>query len=294
MPPGPIDDLIQSERLPDAYRATVDTYYAPLSHDVAALRQRMGRGLVLGICGAQGSGKSTAALFLKALLEDQGLRVAIISLDDVYLTHDARQHLAATVHPLLQTRGVPGTHDVDLGVDTMTRLIHAGAGDRTPLPRFDKAQDTQMPRNQWPVFEGPADVVIFEGWCVGARPQSDEALATPINALERDEDADGRWRGYVNGKLAQDYGSLFGLIDMLVFLRAPSFECVYDWRKKQERKLADKVRHTGGATRIMNDAELKRFIMHYERLTRHILSTMPGYADVVFELNERQQIIKRV
>src|SRR5690606_5606704 len=125
----------------------------------------------------------------------------IISLDDVYLTHDARQHLAATVHPLLQTRGVPGTHDVDLGVDTMTRLIHAGAGDRTPLPRFDKAQDTQMPRNQWPVFEGPADVVIFEGWCVGARPQSDEALATPINALERDEDADGRWRGYVNGKL---------------------------------------------------------------------------------------------
>jgi D-glycerate 3-kinase len=137
-------------------------------------------------------------------------------------------------------------------------------------------------------------VVIFEGWCVGARPQSDEALATPINALERDEDADGRWRGYVNGKLAQDYGSLFGLIDMLVFLRAPSFECVYDWRKKQERKLADKVRHTGGATRIMNDAELKRFIMHYERLTRHILSTMPGYADVVFELNERQQIIKRV
>lgn len=294
MPSGRIDDLIKSERLPDAFRATVNTYYAPLARDVADLRQRKSQGLVLGLCGAQGSGKSTAALFLQALLEDHDLRVAVLSLDDLYLTRQARAHLAATVHPLLQTRGVPGSHDVALGIDTMTRLLQAAPGDFTPLPRFDKAQDTQSRRHQWPVFEGPADVVIFEGWCVGAQPQSPDALASPINELERDEDANGYWRQYVNDKLAQDYLSLFRLIDYLVFLRAPSFDCVYDWRTKQERKLADKVRDTGSPTRVMNDAELKRFIMHYERLTRHILQTMSSYADVVFELDEDQRIVKRV
>lgn len=287
-----VNDLIAGERLPAEFRQTVDAYYVPLAAKIIELHRHMARPVVIGICGSQGSGKSTAAVFLKALLEEQAnLSTAILSLDDLYLPHEARQRLAADVHPLLRTRGVPGTHDVALGREVIEKLTTAAPDDITRLPRFDKANDTVAPREEWPAFKGRADVVIFEGWCVGARTQRADALIEPINDLERMEDKDGRWRRYVNDKLAGEYVNLFSLLDYLVFLRAPSFDCVYAWRAKQERKLAEKVEHTGIATRVMNDAELQRFIMHYERLTRHILETMPGYADVVFTLDHEQRIV---
>lgn len=286
-----IDDLIAAERLPAEFRQTVDAYYVPLAVKIIELHRHMARPVVIGICGSQGSGKSTMAVFLKALLEEQAnLNTAVLSLDDLYLSHEARQRLAADAHPLLRTRGVPGTHDVALGREVIEKLTTAAPDDITRLPRFDKANDTVAPREEWPAF-GRADVVIFEGWCMGARAQHPDELVDPINDLERREDADGRWRRYVNDKLAGEYVNLFSQLDYLVFLRAPSFDCVYDWRAKQERKLAEKVKRTGIATRMMNEAELRRFIMHYERLTRHILDTMPGYAEVVFTLDQKQNIV---
>ncbi len=287
-----IDDLIAAERLPAEFRQTVDAYYVPLAVKIIELHRHMARPMVIGICGSQGSGKSTAAVFLKALLEEQAnLNTAVLSLDDLYLSHEARQRLAADAHPLLRTRGVPGTHDVALGREVIEKLTTATPDDITRLPRFDKANDTIVPHDQWPAFKGRAGVVIFEGWCVGARAQYPDKLVDPINDLERQEDADGRWRRYVSDKLAGEYVNLFSLLDYLVLLRAPSFDCVYTWRAKQERKLAEKVERTGIATRTMNDAELRRFIMHYERLTRHILDTMPGYAEVVFTLDQKQNIV---
>lgn len=287
-----VDDLIAGERLPAEFRQTVDAYYVPLAAKIIELHRHMARPVVIGICGSQGSGKSTAAVFLKSLLEEQAnLNTAVLSLDDLYLSHEARQRLAADVHPLLRTRGVPGTHDVMIGCEVIEKLITAAPDDITRLPRFDKANDTVAPREEWPAFKGRTDVVIFEGWCVGVRAQRADALIEPINDLERKEDADGRWRRYVNDKLAGEYVNLFSLLDYLVLLRAPSFDCVYTWRAKQERKLAEKVERTGITTRAMNGAELRRFIMHYERLTRHILDTMPGYAEVVFTLDQKQNIV---
>lgn len=287
-----IDDLIAAERLPAEFRQAVDAYYIPLVARIIDLRRHMARPIVVGICGSQGSGKSTAAVFLKALLEAHAnLNTAVLSLDDLYLSHETRQQLAAEAHPLLQTRGVPGTHDVALGCEVIEKLSTAAPDDVTRLPRFDKANDTVAPCEEWPAFKGRADVVIFEGWCVGARAQRADALINPINDLERMEDKDGRWRRYVNDKLAGEYVNLFSRLDYLVFLCAPGFDCVYDWRAKQERKLAEKVKPSDAAARVMNDAELRRFIMHYERLTRHIMDEMPGYADVVFNLDANQSII---
>ncbi|MGA8203697.1 MAG: hypothetical protein WB812_04205, partial [Woeseiaceae bacterium] len=139
---------------------------------------------------------------------------------------------------------------------------------------------------QWPRVEVPVDVVLFEGWCVGARPQDAAALAEPVNALEAGEDAGAVWRRAVNEHLGSDYASLFDRLDMLVMLRIPSFDKVREWRGLQEQKLRERSRSADG----LSDAGLRRFIRHYERLTRHMLATMPAYADVVIDIDEHHGV----
>lgn len=255
----------------------------------AFLRQRLAgtprRPFVLGICGAQGSGKSTLADGLAARLAASGLRVTVLSLDDLYLTREERQALARDIHPLLATRGVPGTHDVELGLSVLDRLAQGG---RTLLPRFDKATDTRHPDGVW--VEGPVDVVLFEGWCIGAKPQNGGELVTDVNGLEHDLDGDGRWRRYVNNALAGPYQRLFARLDALVLLAAPDFSIVRDWRIEQEESLRQKLRREGRPTdTTMTDAQVANFIQFYERLTRHILTEMPGRADLVIHLDADRQ-----
>ena len=232
---------------------------------------------VLGICGAQGSGKSTLSEGLAAHLEGEGLKVALLSLDDLYLAPEAR---SVDISPLFATRGVPGTHDVTLGERIFANLK---AGQPTRLPRFDKANDRPFTEENWPEITAP-DVVIFEGWCVGARPQADEALITPVNDLEREDD--GAWRQAVNEALKGPYATLFRHIDRLILLAAPGFEIVRDWRIEQENALRARLSAEGRTgAKVMNDAEVGRFIQYYERLTRHILQTMPAYADLTLQLD---------
>jgi D-glycerate 3-kinase len=275
---------VAAEALPDRYVEIFAEAYAPLARRIAGMAAAQGPGLVIGLCGAQGSGKSTLAGALKAWLEGEGLSAVAVSIDDFYLPREDRQRLGAEVHPLLATRGPPGSHDPALAIETLARLGRPGP---TPVPSFDKAHDTRRPAAQWPVATGPVDVILFEGWCVGARPQADAALEPPINALERDEDADGVWRSYVNSALAGGYQRLFDRLDLFVLLAAPSFEVVLDWRIEQERKLKARLAREGRDPALtMDEAALRRFVAHYERLTRHILAEAPGRADVVISLSE--------
>ncbi|MEP7313356.1 MAG: kinase [Pseudomonadota bacterium] len=282
-----IDGFLQRERLPQSYRDTIRDICGPLAATIErAAEHASGNGggtLQVGLCGAQGSGKSTLAAALVELLRADGLAAASLSIDDFYLTHAARSDLARSVHPLLQTRGVPGTHEVPLALATLGALRRPGV---IALPAFDKQVDDRRATIDWPRVAGPLRVTLLEGWCVGARPEADTALAQPLNTLESDEDPDGRWRGYVNRCLAGNYQQLFGELDLLLLLQAPSFDVVYGWRLEQERKLRARVAATGGdVSRVMDDAGVARFISHYERITRHILAEMPARADVVIELD---------
>lgn len=273
---------LQNHRIPEASAETLARVFLPLATWVAA---KKGDGLlIIGINGAQGSGKSTLCDFLRLILEQcHDQRVAVLSIDDLYLTRAERQALASEVHPLLITRGVPGTHDVELGLATLNRLRAAAESDLTPLPAFDKASDDRRPAKDWPVFRGRPDIILFEGWCVGATPQPEAALREPVNALEREEDADGRWRSYVNRRLETDYRRLFAELDRLFFLRVPDMDRVLEWRSLQEQKLAA----TAGAGRhVMDAAAIRRFVMHYERLTRHNLADLPARADLTLNLTD--------
>lgn len=237
-----------------------------------------GEPILVGLAGAQGSGKSTMGPRVALRLEDAGLRAAVLALDDFYLTRAERAQLARTVHPLLATRGVPGTHDIALLTRTVERLL---AGDDARVPRFDKATDDRALEAR--KIAEPVDVVILEGWCIGARPQPEAVLADPVNDLERREDAGERWRTWVNDRLATDYAALFDRLALRILLCAPSFDVVVRWRTEQERQLL-----SGG----MGTPAIKRFIDHYERITRWMLQDEP--ADLVIDLDADRMPTVRV
>lgn len=276
-----------------------ESIYVPLGAWLYQRRLQQDGPLVVGINGAQGAGKSTLFNLIEVILsEGFGQRVVGFSLDDLYKTRAQREKLSEAVHPLLMTRGVPGTHDVQLGIDIIHSLIKGDAEQPTKIPVFDKSTDDRCQTAVWQEWVGPADVIVFEGWCVGAMAQTQDALDVPINTLERNEDVSGEWRQYVNEQLAGRYQQLFGMIDTLVMLKVPSMEAVFEWRSLQEKKLAERVKYifdTQQPTdhlRIMNEQEIERFIQHYERLTRTMLDEMPNRADITLMLNENHKISK--
>lgn len=235
---------------------------------------------VYGISGLQGSGKSTLAAQLVAAARARGLRAVAVSIDDFYLDLPERQHLAREVHPLLATRGPPGTHDLALACDTLDALR---AGRAVAVPAFNKLADRRLPRPRWRCVA--ADLVVFEGWFLGTPAEPEAALKTPANALERDEDADGRWRRHVNAALGRDYPALWRRIDRLLFLQPPGFDIVPEWRWQQEQALQARDPSWTGMTRD----QVARFVQHYERVSRQALRTLPGLAEAVVALDAQRR-----
>ena len=238
--------------------------------------QRRGVSTV-GIGGGQGAGKSTLSRLIGAAGAILGVRIAVLGIDEFYLTKAERQRLGEQVHPLLATRGPPGTHATALASAALAALRHPGA---VTVPCFDKGQDD---RAGVVTLQGPVDVVVLEGWCVGASPAgSATALAEPINALERDDDRDGRWRRYVDAALRNEYASLFRQLDALVFLQVPDLDAVRRWRLEQERERPPELRMTAEAVR--------HFVAHYERVTTRMLAELPTTADVVAQLDHEHRV----
>ncbi len=258
--------------LPERTQAEASKFavWSSLSAAVAPLMLARDDRLV-AISGCQGSGKSSLAEVLAATLNQLGQRAVAVSIDDFYLGKAARQQLAREVHPLLATRGVPGTHDV-AWLRRVLEALNAGAGE-IEIPRFDKGVDDRAG-----VERAAVNVLIVEGWCMGVQPQSAADLDTPVNALEADEDADGTWRRWVNEQISCHYLPLWGLIPFWIHLRAPHFSVVRQWRGAAETALPMNQR--------MNAAALTRFVAHYERLTRAQLAQPPLGPGLMLALDE--------
>ena len=292
--------FLQQQQLPFTYLQDAQRWFTPLAqalaahhcsakglgHDVPATH----RATLVGVNGSQGSGKTTLCAYLCALLQaEYGVRAMALSLDDFYLPRAARTELGVSVHPLLATRGVPGTHDMALLNDTLDALLALDGETAVAVPRFDKAQDDRRPVADWEHVEGGLDVVLLEGWCLGVRPQHTAQLLRPVNALESDEDPTAFWREYVNDSLRRDFLPLYQRIDCWVMLQAPSFDCIYRWRLEQEQKLA---RATADDKQgVMSDRQIARFIQHYQRLTEHGLATVPASVDYLYTLDDRRSIV---
>lgn len=296
-----LDDFIAQEVLPSSYKEFALNWFIPVAEKIARHHNSAGKPILVGLNGAQGSGKSTLCALLCQLLSKHYQKPCLgMSIDDFYLGKAQRISKAKEVHALFATRGVPGTHNTDLLLDTIGKLKQ---GQSALVSRFDKSLDDLYPTEQWHKIDTAHDIIILEGWCVGISPQNEADLSSAINSLESDKDNDGVWRQSVNKALSGAYADAFSLIDFHIMLKCPSFEAVYEWRCEQEHKLIDKLTTKQAVsdgsshskplnlTGIMNDEQISEFIQYYERLTVHALKTMPSHSDIVFELNKARDIV---
>ena len=232
----------------------------------------------VGIGGGQGAGKSTLGRLLMQAGELSGLRTCVLSIDDFYLPQAERHALAREVHPLLATRGPPGTHDVALCHSVLDALPYFR---EVSVPTFDKGKDD---RTGMRTVAGHMDVVVLEGWCVGARPSPPKLLAKPVNSLEREQDPDATWRTYINDALAGAYADLFKGLESLVFLQAPDMAAVRRWRLQQEQERPPEQR--------MTEAQVDRFVQHYDRVTLAMMGDLPYRAEAVVALDQHHRVAK--
>jgi len=268
---------------------SLKNYYIPMSFWIENKYKEKGKTLFLGFSGGQGAGKTTVTKILKIILKKFFKReVYVSSIDDFYKTLEDRKKMSFTIHPLLKTRGVPGTHDTNL-IKNFFYFIKKKKFRQFKTPKFDKSTDDRFNKKYWYTIKKKPEIVIFEGWCVGARHQSKSLISKPINALEKYEDGDLTWRKYVNQKIKKEYKKFFLMIDNFIFMKVPDFRLVFKWRLLQEKKLGKK---SDSNKKIMSNNEIKRFIMFYQRITLQMIKDLSKSASIVLLLKKNHEIKK--
>lgn len=280
--------FIEQHKLPKEFTQTVAEHYMPLASRIFEQFKRHKGTYFIGVNGCQGSGKTTFTAFIaKYLQAEYQLNVLVMSLDDFYLTSEKRKKLALDVHPLLATRGVPGTHDVIKLNKVLKKLRDRKRG--ITIPKFNKAIDDPFPKEQWLMIERPVDIVLLEGWCWGVSAQTERQLQQPINSLESRCDNKLQWRTFINEQLANNYMPLYKQMDFWIALQAPSFDCVHQWRLEQEQKLSQMSVNDENFA-IMDSPKIIHFIQHFQRLTVHAIKTLPNMVNVTLFLDRSRAI----
>jgi len=243
----------------------------------------------VGLAGGQGTGKTTISSLIKIILIKYfKLKVFRISIDDFYKTRKERLSLSNRIHPMLLTRGVPGTHDIKMMLNFF-RKVKSKKFKKLKLPTFNKAIDDRFKKKHWYSLNDKPDVIIFEGWCVGAKSEKNNTLKKTINSMEKVEDQKQIWRKYVNQQLKSKYKNLYSQLNCLIYLKAKNFNLLQKWRLKQERKLWLNSKRKSNL-RIMSKGDVINFMQTYQRITQNMFKNMPKYASIILNLNSNHQI----
>ena len=247
------------------------------------------RPLFVGLAGGQGTGKTTSSSLIEIILKKYfKLKVFKISIDDFYKTRKERVSLSKRIHPMLLTRGVPGTHDINMMLNFFKK-VKSKKFKRLKLPTFNKAIDDRFNKKKWYDLKEKPDVIIFEGWCVGAKPEKNSTLNKSINLMEKNKDKKKIWRKYVNYQLKSKYKKLYSQLNCLIYLKAKNFSLLQKWRLKQERKLLVNSKKNS-KLKIMNKEDVLSFMQTYQRITQNMFKSMPQYASIIINLNGNHQI----
>jgi len=266
----------------------IKSFLIPLSFWISK-RINKKKPLIIGLAGGQGSGKTTISSILTLILQKYfKLKVFKVSIDDFYKTRKDRKLLSKNKHPLLMTRGVPGTHDVDL-ILKFFKKVKSKNFTSLEIPKFNKALDDRCTKKLWYKIKSKPDIIIFEGWCVGAKAQKVNQLKKPINSLEKVYDQGAKWRSYVNNQLKNKYKTLFKQLDGLLYLKVKNFNLLRSWRLKQERKLWVQTKNKRNL-KIMSNGDVINFMQTYQRITQQMFKDGLKNSSVIMNLNNKHQI----
>ena len=262
-----------------------NSFYLPLTNWIYNQYKKDKTIKIIGLSGGQGAGKSTITSIIKFILKEKyDLNLCVFSIDDFYKTKKERIEMSKKLHPLFLTRGVPGTHDVRL-INKTLESLKSNNFKPVNIPKFDKATDDRMKKKRWNKVKEKPSIIIFEGWCVGARHQNNRTLKKPINVIEKKYDISLEWRKRINDYLKHDYKRLFKKIDKLIYLKAPNFDHIFKWRLHQEEKL----KLTSKNKNIMSKQQIKRFIMFYERITKQMMKDYSKTSDLTVFLDNKHR-----
>ena len=267
------------------------TFYLPLSKWIYSVYQKDKKTKIIGLSGGQGVGKSTITSILKLIFKKKyGLDLCVFSIDDFYKTKAERIKMSKKIHPLFATRGVPGTHDIKL-LNKVIQKLKKKKFKSVLIPKFDKSTDDRFKKIKWQKIKKIPDIILLEGWCVGAIQQKKSELLRPINIIEKKLDKRLIWRNKVNNLLKNEYKKLFNKIDKLVYLKAPDFNQIFKWRLLQEQKL----KLTSKSKKTMSKTKIKEFIMFYERITKHMMKNFSKISDltVFLDKNHRSKAMRK-
>ena len=260
----------------------LNKFYLPLSDWLYMIYKKDKRTKLIGLSGGQGAGKSTITGILKFIFKKKyNLNICCFSLDDFYKTKKERIKMSKKVHQLFLTRGVPGTHDLNLLMKTIKKLKEKKFK-TVFIPKFDKSSDDRFKKNKWQKIKKRPDIIILEGWCVGARNQKKSELKSPLNYIEKKYDKNLTWRNTVNNYLKNKYKKLFKRIDKLIYLKAPNFNDIFRWRLIQEQKM----KLTSKSKNTMSKTQVKEFIMFYERITKNMMRDFSKISDLTVFLDK--------
>ena len=266
----------------------IRSFLIPVSFWIAS-KTKNKKPFIVGIGGGQGTGKTTITSIISIILKKYfNLNVFKISIDDFYKTRKERILLSKKIHPFLRTRGVPGTHDTNF-IFKFFKRVKSKRFRALKLPKFNKAIDDRYKKKAWYLIKKKPDVIIFEGWCVGAKAEKNNTLYKPVNSLEKLNDKKLIWRGFVNQQLKSKYKKLYKQLNCLLYLKATNFNLLQKWRIKQEKKLLLKFNKNKNL-KIMNKEEVIKFMQTYQRITQNMFKEVPKYAWIIFNLNNNHQI----
>ena len=266
----------------------IKSFLVPVSFWIANKASKK-KPYILGLAGGQGTGKTTISSIISIILRKYfKLNVFTISIDDFYKTRKERLLLSQKIHPSLMIRGVPGTHDINIMLNFFKR-VKSKKFRKLKLPKFNKAIDDRYKKKLWYSISKRPDIIIFEGWCVGARAQKNSTLKKAINSLEKIDDKKLTWRKFVNHQLKSKYKKLYSKLNCLLFLKANNFSLLQQWRLKQEKKLWLKNKKSSN-NKIMNKKDVIKFMQTYQRVTQNMFKYAPKYSSIILNLNSNHQI----
>lgn len=264
---------------------TLWKFWLPFATQLVESRQQLGRPLVQGILGGQGTGKTTLAKVLTRIMSFFHYDTLSLSLDDLYKTYSERQQLQQ-IDPRLIWRGPPGTHDIELGIQVLDQLRQPLPEQTIAIPRFDKSLWRGAGDRISPELVTGIDIILFEGWFVGCRPIAPETFdfaPAPIITL-----SDQQFAKDMNEQL-KNYIPLWERLDQLMILNPVDYRLSKQWRIQAENNMIAQGKSG------MSDTEISQFVdyfwkaLHPELFIKPLIQN-PKLVNLIVEINPDHSI----